>query len=175
MSEISESGLAAEFVDQAVDLLHQSLIKIHSCLGQLTTQQIWWRPDASQNSIGNLILHIAGNLQQWGVVPLTGGLDQRDRDLEFAARAEWSSDQLLATLTETTNEAERTWSGLSPETLIAIIEVQGFEVSCLQAILHTSSHFVGHTHQIILLTRLQLGPAYQFAWTPESGRGELPI
>jgi len=44
--------------------------------------------------------------------------------------------------------------------------IQGFDVTGLAAIFDSVPHFRGHTQEIIGLTRLQLGDAYKFAWTP---------
>ncbi len=34
-------------------------------IDQLEEAHIWYRPNASSNAIGNLILHLVGNLRQW--------------------------------------------------------------------------------------------------------------
>jgi hypothetical protein len=50
--------------------------------------------------------------------------------------------------------------------------IQGFETTVLAALFDSVSHFVGHTHQIVYITRLRLGDAYRFQWvpaTPEQG------
>jgi hypothetical protein len=44
--------------------------------------------------------------------------------------------------------------------------IQGFETTVLAAIFDTVSHFVGHQHQIVYITRLRLGDAYRFQWAP---------
>ncbi len=36
----------------------------------LTQEDIWWRPNSASNSIGNLVLHLAGNIRQWVVIPV---------------------------------------------------------------------------------------------------------
>ena len=127
------------------------------------------------NSIGNLIRHMNGNLRQWGIVALTGEIDDRDRESEFADTAFCSTKELLDQMTETISLASSLWSRLSAERLMERLTVQGFEVTLMQAITHTSSHYVGHTQQLVLLTRLQLGPEYKFQWTPDGNRGSLPI
>ncbi|HEX5111880.1 MAG TPA: DUF1572 family protein, partial [Saprospiraceae bacterium] len=35
------------------------------CLDKITNEQIWWRPNETSNSIGNLVLHLCGNVRQW--------------------------------------------------------------------------------------------------------------
>jgi aminoglycoside N3'-acetyltransferase len=54
-------------------------------------------------------------------------------------------------------------------------QIQGFDVTVMQALFHTVPHFVGHTHQILMLTRLALGTEYQFEWSPEQSRTGVPL
>ena len=44
--------------------------------------------------------------------------------------------------------------------------IQGADVTGLAAIFDSIPHFRGHTQEIVSMTRLQLGDAYKFAWTP---------
>ncbi len=81
---MSEESIARLFVNESGELLEQALVKIRHCLSQLSTGQIWWRSRPADNSIGNLLLHISGNLRQWTVSGIAGGDDDRDRDHEFA-------------------------------------------------------------------------------------------
>ena len=71
-SIMNNQELATEVTRQVSHLLDQSVVKIEHCLNQLSDKQIWTRPRGSVNSIGNLILHLLGNLRQWGIVPLQG-------------------------------------------------------------------------------------------------------
>lgn len=175
MNEIRFDAIGREFLKQAGELLEQSRLKIHHCLSQLEDPQLWWRPAPELNSIGNLILHVCGNLRQWGIVPLSHEEDQRDRDAEFAAEHHETKPQLISLLESTIEQARELWNAQPVENLLQVTTVQGFEVTVMKAILHTSNHFSGHSHQIILLTRLQLTSRYQFQWTPDSERGDLPI
>ena len=175
MADLPQSELTDEFSRLSADLLDQSMTKIRHCVSQLNENQIWWRPEPSTNSIGNLIQHLTGNLRQWGVVPFTLAADRRDRDSEFQDEERLPSDQLISLLETVVAEAKNQWQHLAAGQLRRKIEIQGFEVTHMHAIVHTSSHFVGHTHQIIQLTRIQLGANYQFHWSPKEEPGELPI
>lgn len=175
MNNSPASPITNEFCLRSVELLEQAEIKTRHCLGQLSENQIWWKPEPSMNSVGNLIRHMTGNLRQWGVVALTEEKDERDRPREFAASSSLSRNELIDQMAKITVQAGQLWRQLKPERLTESLLIQGFEVSLMQAIIHTSSHFVGHTHQVVLLSRLQLGSDYKFQWTPESERGSLPI
>src|SRR5262245_26787426 len=60
--------------------------KIQSAVDPLDNHQVWWRPNESSNSIGNLLMHLAGNVRQWIIAGIGGAEDHRVRDLEFTER-----------------------------------------------------------------------------------------
>lgn len=171
----SADDLAREAIREFQHLLAQSLRKIRHCLGQLKQEQIWWRPEPGLNSIGNLILHLSGNLNQWAVAGITGAHDERQREAEFQSEQSHNRDELLSLLEESVEGACAVFQTLSAADLLESRTIQGFSVSVLGAIAHTVPHFVGHTHQIIYLTRLQLGETYQFDWSPDAERNGVPI
>ncbi len=168
------ADIASANIEDWCHLLDAAMNKIRNCVGQLNAEQVWWRPQPTLNSIANLMLHLAGNLRQWGIVGVTNGEDDRDRESEFTANSGSSADELSAQLEATVNEAKRTFRELTPQDLLAPRKIQGFDVSILQAISHTVSHFTGHTHQIIMLTRMILGDDYEFAWSPDMPRTGVP-
>src|SRR5436305_14304320 len=65
-------------------LIGQYWAGICRCLDLLSDEQIWWRPNPQSNSIGNLLLHLNGNVQQWMLAPLAGPSTVRNRPAEFA-------------------------------------------------------------------------------------------
>src|SRR5215813_5499906 len=132
-------------------LVGDYLPKIERCVTLLNDEQIWWRANAASNSIGNLLLHLSGNVRQWIVVGLGGAVDERDRDAEFAQRDIIARDELLTHLRETLREAEETLVRFDDERLLDKFTIQGLETSALAAIMHVVEHFSMHTGQIILL------------------------
>ena len=175
MSDLPQTELSDEYSRLSADLLDQSMLKIRHCLDQLNESQVWMRAEPSLNSIGNLMLHLAGNLRQWGVIPFTLASDRRDRESEFDPEAKTDVDEVWAKLQKAVGEAKSEWAHLAAGQLLRPVDIQGFDVTHMHAIMHAASHFVGHTHQIIFITRLQLGTGYKFHWTPNQERGDLPI
>ena len=49
------------------------LPKIGRCLERLSDEDVWSRPNEASNSIGNLLLHLRGNITQW----IIGGVGER--------------------------------------------------------------------------------------------------
>ena len=172
---MSSKSTSHEFCELSVELLDQSMVKIRHCLEQLSGDQVWWRPQPSINSVGNLCLHLAGNLRQWGIVPFSEADDERDRESEFSSEVKIPAADLLLQLEKTVDESKQIWAGLSEEKLQRPVSIQGFDVTFMHAISHTSSHFVGHAHQIIMLTRMQFGDDYRFQWSADDDRNRLPI
>lgn len=172
---MNSESVTIDFCVISADLLDQAMIKIQHCLAQLNEDQIWWRPKPELNSVGNLCLHICGNLRQWGIVPLSDQEDTRQREEEFCENIRTPKKDLLSSLDSVVMESKALWLNVDEAKLLERTEVQGFGVNFMHAISHTSTHFVGHTHQIISLTRLQLRDNYQFQWSCGSDRGKVPI
>src|SRR4051812_45090284 len=65
-------------------LLDQSWPRLRTCVESLSDEQVWWRPNPSSNSIGNLMLHLNGNVTQWLITSFAHDEDARDRPAEFS-------------------------------------------------------------------------------------------
>ena len=161
--------------DEWTHLLNQSVSRIRHCVGQLSQEQIWWQPGPDLNSIGILIRHLAGNLNQWVVDGVPQRENARDRAAEFESDERGSPAELLDNLSLVVDAANCVIETLTDGDLEQARGIQGFDVTVLGAVMHSVPHFVGHTHQIVLLTRMQLGAAYRFHWDPNAERGKVPL
>ena len=166
---ITADELAAALGKEAANELTSAMARIKHCLGQLTDDQMWWRSHPSLNCIGNLILHLGGNLRQWIVAGLGCEADVRDRPAEFSERGPLPKEELLRKLDAVVGDAKEVLGKLTARQLLEARRIQGFDVTGLAAVFDSVPHFRGHTQEIVHLTRLQLGDAYKFAWTPEQG------
>jgi Protein of unknown function (DUF1572) len=158
--------LAAVVGTAAANELTSALARIKHCLDQLTDEQVWYRSHPGLNSIGNLILHLGGNVRQWLVAGLSGADDVRNRSAEFAERGPIPKDELFRALDTVVREATTVLGRLSASQLLDSRRIQGFNVTGLAALFDSVPHFRGHTQEIVHMTRLQLGAVYRFAWTP---------
>jgi hypothetical protein len=164
--------LAAAVVTEAANELRSAEEKIKHCLTQLSDEQVWWRSHPSLNSIGNLILHLCGNVGQWLVAGLGDHEDTRNRPAEFAERGPIPKAELLGRLDAVVRAANEVLGRLTAADLLRVRRIQGYDVTGLGALFSSIPHFRGHTQEIIHITRLQLGDAYQLDWqptTPEQG------
>lgn len=112
-------------------LLEQYWPRLRGCVESLTDEQVWWRPNEASNSIGNLILHLDGNVRQWLVSSFSGSEDARDRPAEFSARQGISRRALLSQLEGTLREASAVLSRLGEAQLLATFHIQGATVTGL--------------------------------------------
>ncbi len=148
-------SVSRAFIDRAIDFLTGDYLpKIERCLERLNDEQIWWRPNAESNSIGNLVLHLCGNARQWIVCGLGSAPDNRVRDAEFAQRDVIPRAELLPLLITTLADVETVLRNLDPTVLLETRTIQGNEVDVLEAIFHVTEHFSMHTGQIIMLTKM---------------------
>lgn len=145
------------------DELDSALSRIAHCVNQLTEPQVWWRPPEGTNAIGNLILHLTGNVRQMITANLTGAADTRDRPAEFAARDAGPKAALLAALTDAVARAKDAIASASDTRLCEQRRVNTFDWTGIQACVRSISHFRGHTQEIIHITRTILGDRYEFA------------
>lgn len=127
--------------------------RLRTCVQSLSDEQIWWRPNEATNSVGNLLLHLQGNLQQWLVAPFEGIEDTRDRPAEFSQRDAAPGSVLLERLETTLKRAETALSRLSDADLHAIYQIQGYTVTGLHAVYQVVEHFGLHYGQIAYITK----------------------
>ena len=152
-----EDALHRLFLDCSVRRLELSLSRIETCLGKLTEEQVWARGSESENAVGNLVLHLAGNVRQWIVAGVGGAPDIRRRDGEFSARGDISIPELKERLRGIVTEAAAVIGAVAPERLAERVVIQKYEVSILEAIYHVVEHFSLHTGQIIFATKMMTG------------------
>jgi uncharacterized damage-inducible protein DinB len=142
------------FLDYSTKKLRQLTGRIETCLGKLNSDQIWARGSEQENAVGNLALHLAGNVRQWIVSGVGGAPDQRERDAEFAARGGVPAAELAERLRATVEEAAGVLERVTAERLAAPIVIQKYEMSVMEAIYHVVEHFSEHTGQIIFATKM---------------------
>lgn len=165
---MSTNQIDAAATDAAVDCLEYGRVKIEHCLAQLSNDQVWWRPRENMNSIGNLLLHLAGNMKQWIVSGIGDTPDTRERQAEFDHREMISKQDVYKSLCDVIAEASNVLKSASADDLISAKRIQGHDVTKMEAMWHSVTHFQGHVQEIICLTRWQLGNDYKFQWEPKT-------
>jgi uncharacterized damage-inducible protein DinB len=115
---------------------------------------VWKRPNEGVSSIGNLLLHLEGNVRQWLIHGLGGAEDNRDRDSEFSADAGAEKWSLFNNLSKTVLEAcEVILKPRTDEEWLRPVRIQSFDTNALNATFHVAEHFAYHTGQIVTLVK----------------------
>ena len=148
--------------------------RLIKCLNLLPEKDIWWRPNPASSSVGNLVLHLSGNVRQWIISGLGEEEDDRDRDREFAERGPISRRALIALIRGTVAEASSVLDRLSEGSVLRVHDIQGFHVSGMYAVSHVVDHFAYHTGQIIFVTKWKLGKDLCFTRLP-GDRPKKPV
>ena len=151
-------NLTTEFIEfSRWTLLDQYWPRLRGCVESLTDEQVWWRPNEASNSIGNLILHLNGNVNQWLVAPFDHREDKRNRPAEFSERQHIPRAQLLETLATTLQDVAAVLPRITESDLLATYQIQGYTVSGLHAVYQVITHFGLHYGQITYITKLLRG------------------
>jgi uncharacterized damage-inducible protein DinB len=146
------------------------LPKIEACLHRLSEQDVWWRPNEASNSVGNLILHLCGNVTMWIMGGVGGRNFERNRQQEFDERRQIPKAELLTKLKRVVEEAEEVIESLDENELLNRREIQSYDVTVLEAVYHVVEHFSMHTGQIILLSKARVAEDLRLWEQPDTLR-----
>jgi uncharacterized damage-inducible protein DinB len=129
-------------------------IKLRHCVNALPPGTVWARPNDASNSIGNLLIHLTGNVTEWILGGVGGQTISRYRAGEFAQKEGREGPALLDDLEAILLKADSVLAGLNQKTLERTIVIQGRETTVVGAIYHVVEHFAMHTGQIVFLTKI---------------------
>jgi len=150
--------LGQAFLDESRRYLSREYaVKIRLCLEGLSDDGLWWRPNEQSNSIGNLLLHLAGNIRQWIVSGVGGAADTRKRQAEFDERGPLPRAEVLRRLDAALSDVDAVLRDLDPATLTQDRQIQGRDTNVFRAIYHVVEHFGMHTGQILYIAKLRSG------------------
>ena len=141
------------FLNAAAGKLAENIERIEACAPKLPEQFVWARESENENAVGNLLLHLEGNVRQWILAGIGGAENTRHRPGEFSARSGPAASVLVSKLRTAVDDAVRVIRSLPPDRLTEPLSIQGYDTTVLDAIFHVVEHFSGHTYQIILLTK----------------------
>ena len=165
------TDIAQTFISKSRQLLSSDYLpKIERSLEGLSDEDIWWRPNDSSNSIGNLLLHLCGNVGQWIVGGVGGREFERQRQQEFDERRLLPARELVSRIRQVLAEADEVLGRVDAEMLLSKRQIQGYEMSVLEAIYHVVEHFGMHTGQVIYLSKMRGGKDLEL-WQPRDTKG----
>lgn len=136
--------------------------KLRCAVEVLPTDKVWWRPNESSNSVGNLLLHLIGNVRQWIISGIGGTPDSRNRATEFSTHQGMSAAELVMELERVLVEADRVLNAVAPDALLERRLIQGRDVTVFEAILGVVQHFAQHLGQLIWIAKYHAPGAVTF-------------
>ena len=134
-------------------LIEESLPRIHKCLDSLSLAEVWHKQNEHTNSVGNLILHLCGNVRQYLLSGIDGQEDIRKRDLEFTEQGPIDKEILKSKLNVLMNEVDQALDRIASIDLIKEVRVQGFDENVTSILIHVTEHFSYHVGQITYYTK----------------------
>ncbi len=134
-------------------LFEESVPRIKKCLDELTEEEVWKRPNDNLSSIGNLTLHLMGNVTQYVIHGIGGAADDRIRDEEFSSSIRYRKSELTARLDKFEVEVRDALTRFKPSDLDRQFSIQGFDLTGIGVLTHIVEHFSYHTGQITWYTK----------------------
>lgn len=145
--------LATEFTRYAIQKLDENRRQIARCVSLLSTDELWQRSNDHCNAVGNLVLHLTGNIGQWILGGVGGESSARDRPAEFAARGPLAAAEFMPRFDEVLRRAAVVIATLGAADLLRPRSIQGYSVSTLVAVFHVVEHLSFHTGQVVQITK----------------------
>ncbi|WP_298297013.1 DinB family protein [Hydrotalea sp.] len=146
-----------ELVNSCLHYWQENLQKTTYCLSLLTEQQVWQQPNTVTNCIGNLILHLCGNISQYILATVGEKNFHRNRNAEFENKTQLPKAVLLQQLNEVIIEAGKITAQCPADDMLKNYAVQIYEMSGIAILIHVTEHFSYHAGQIVLLTKQMTG------------------
>lgn len=161
--DTTAAAVAQAFVTRSrAYLTDEYRIKIRRAVEALPPGTLWERANDKSNSVGNLLMHLEGNVRQWIVGGVGGAADVRDRPGEFATQGGADTTELLARMDRVLDEADAVLATLDPATILERRTIQGREVTVLDALYQVVQHFSLHSGQIFLIAKERVPGAVRF-------------
>lgn len=135
-------------------IFDESYMRIFKCIDSLNEDQVWHQFNEHTNSIGNLILHLHGNMRQWMMSTFNQSVDTRKRSLEFVAASRVSKSVLKKMLLDLKEELETVLDRITKDDIEKKYNVQVYTENGFSILVHVIEHFSYHTGQIALITKL---------------------
>jgi hypothetical protein len=138
--------------------------QIRTLLEPLTDKQLWWRPNESSNSIGNIVVHLTGSVNHF-LNRDFGGLDyKRDRAAEFAERRMIPKAEVLAAFDEMVANAEKAFDRITPERLAEPSTEPSLNRYVFEDLLNVALHLSNHAGQIVWIVKMMQEGAVDEVW-----------
>ncbi len=128
---------------------------IHELVAPLSTDHLWTRPYPYGNSIGHLLLHLTGNLNNYIGARIANTGYVRNRPLEFSDTLKRAKEQVLADFDAAISMVAATIRKQSSEDWVAPYSdpTEPRTTTRFGAFMRMAAHAYHHTGQIIYLSK----------------------
>jgi uncharacterized damage-inducible protein DinB len=164
MPDTAETALSATLASVRVRVTRVLPAQVRKAVETLSDEELWWRPNETSNSAGNLVLHLAGSLNEY-LNRRIGGIDySRDRDAEFAERRHLPRDEVLRIFDDMVEKAERTFDSLTLERLGDPSTDPERYTLLVEELINVLTHIANHTGQIVWIAKMLHDGAIRETW-----------
>ena len=137
-----------------VPVVRQRAIAVEQAVADVNDATLWHRPAPGANPMGNLVLHLAGNLMQYIARGVGGRAYDRDRPYEFQATG-LPRDEILGRFREAVDAVIEVLDSVDAPAFAEPYEGPEFAGDDKERVmLHSIEHLGYHTGQLVLLARL---------------------
>jgi uncharacterized damage-inducible protein DinB len=164
MTVPADSGSLGAHAELSDRLLRMYPEEIRACLAELDDEQIWWRPNASSNSVGNMVIHLTGNLNHYLGHGAAGSTYRRDRPAEFAETGPIPRQELLDRFEASLEWARRGFERATPDRWLEMADLGPESMPLGQLLVAVTAHFSGHVGQIIYVTKMIRAGVFEDLW-----------
>ncbi len=154
------------FIAQTSRQFDEGFKRILHAIGQLDDNSIWQRPLSHSNSIGIILQHLIGNLNQWVCDAIGKITYHRDRPQEFKENQMHPKDMMVNEFTELHHRIQHILQNLDPSILLSNRRIQGLDETVLSALYKAATHLELHAGQIVYIAKYFLDEKYEVFWKP---------
>jgi hypothetical protein len=156
-----------DFLRQTSERFKEGFERMSAAINQLDTHQIWTRPSSESNSVGIIIQHLIGNLNQWVCAGIGGSDFRRNRPEEFKDNQQISKGEILKKIADLSSAIENVLSCVPPDSLHDPKRIQDLDVTVMLALYKAITHFEFHEGQVLYIAKLLLNEKYVGIWGPK--------
>jgi uncharacterized damage-inducible protein DinB len=157
-----------EFLNQTSDRFREGFDRILKAINQLDDRQTWMRPSSESNSVGIILQHLIGNLNQWVCAGVGGADFQRNRPEEFRDQQHSSKNEIVQKFVNLANAVEEVISHVKPDSLLSPVRIYHTDLTVMSAFYKAVTHFEFHEGQILYIAKLLLNEKYLGIWGPKA-------
>ncbi len=152
--------LEMEFLNWVQNRMESAFVGIEGAVNQLDEKQLWHRPSSKSNSVGIILQHLTGNLNQWVLDALGGSGYRRNRPLEFEDKSQKSKREILENFVQLGKNIQNTIATIPPGSLLEPRRIQDSDQTVFSALMLAITHMNLHAGQILYIAKMLLNEKY---------------